>query len=340
MKIDQILLTKYFSGLCTPEEEAQVLEYLAAEDSDTTPLENLLEEEKAHVVPQDVPSTVLKTLIYRIRKEAYPEFLRPVKPVRQSWWYAVAAAAVLLPVIWFAGVIIRKPVDPAATITAEAWKTVVNKKGSTQIATLPDGSRIWLGSKSSLSYLPGQYGARKRTVRLEGEAFFDVAHDPAHPFVVQHGPISTHVLGTAFNVEAYPEEKGIRISLVRGKVAVNRTSDTTFRQPLQYLRPGQQLVYDHASGKMAVRSLLYNDEALWTNGWMVLEDVPLADALQRLERLYGSKIVVPSDVKLDNRKVTAVIKGGTLEDKLHNMLFAHHLRYEKKNEVFYIQKSN
>ncbi|MGN7722457.1 FecR family protein [Chitinophaga sp. 22620] len=336
MKITPGLLKKYFAGACTPEEKTLVQAYLCADDSDLTPLEALLEEETQHVNPLEIPPVMLKSIVYGIRKEAYPEFLKAAEARNRRGWYT-GIAAVLLPLLVFVSIYVfqENKTSFSTGITAEKWDTVSNHTGSTVKAILPDGSAIWLTAKSRISYLPAQYNVTERAVRLDGEAFFEVEADPLHPFVVHHGGISTRVLGTAFNIEAYENEEDIRISLVQGKVAVNAPGDSAMR----YLAPGEQLIYKRGSGDYSVKPVLYSDASTWKNGWMILDDVPLKAALQRLERQYGLQIDVPAGI-LDNRKITAVFKGGTYREILHNMLFPHRLRYTEKENRIYIEAIN
>ena len=337
MKITPGLLKKYFAGACTPEEETLVEAYLCADDSDLAPLETLLEEEKKHVNPLEIPPILLKSVVYGIRKEAYPEFLKAAE-ARNRWGWYTAVAAVLLPLLVFVSIqLFRGNHDTAfpTGITAEKWDTVSNHTGNTVKAILPDGSAIWLTAKSRVSYMPARYNTAERAVRLDGEAFFEVEADPSHPFVVHHGGISTRALGTAFNIEAYGNEEDIRISLVQGKVAVDTPGDTAMR----YLAPGEQLTYKRASGDYSMKPVLYSDASTWKNGWMILDDVPLKAALQRLERQYDLQISMPAGIA-DNRKITAVFKGGTYREILHNMLFPHRLRYTEKDDRIYIEAIN
>lgn len=84
---------------------------------------------------------------------------------------------------------------------------------------LPDGTRVWLSPNSKLKY-PDQFGEGNRVVSLDGEAFFEVAHDARHPFIIHSGNVNTRVLGTSFNISAYPQQTEISVTLVTGKVAV------------------------------------------------------------------------------------------------------------------------
>ena len=95
-------------------------------------------------------------------------------------------------------------------------RTVRIPRGMSRRLVLPDGSRVWLNAESSLSY-PGSFGGReRREVTLQGEAYFEVAPDSLHPFVVETAALQTQVLGTSFNVRAYSPED-TRVTLLRGE---------------------------------------------------------------------------------------------------------------------------
>lgn len=342
MHINKTLLQKYFAGACSPEEARAVLDYLSDENSNLSELHLLLDEEQQNVQPEELPAPVLRSLISGIRRNTYSGFMKPVKMIGRNWWYAAAAAAVLLPAIALYSIFIpgKETNQQVARASQQEWTTITNNADHTQKAQLPDGTSIWLRPGSCFHYSPERFGSSNRILRLEGEAFFRVAADKQHPFIVQHGPISTHVLGTAFNVEAYEDEPEIRVSLLTGKVAIKSTGDTILNNPLQYLAPGQQLVYLQKDGTIDVKPLVYVQEETWTRGWTVLDDVPLATALKRLEQQHHLHIMIPAAIDISNRKVTAVFKGGKARDILHSMLFAHHLRFEEKNGTIYIRKAD
>lgn len=341
MHINKTLLQKYFTGACSPEEAEAVLAYLSDQNSDLTDLHQLLNEEQQQVQPETLPAPLLRSLISNIRRNTYEGFLKPARRINRNWRYAAAAAAVLLPAILLQTVFKtgRETQQEATHIAQQEWTTITNNADHTQKAQLPDGTSIWLSPGSSFHYSPQRFGNSNRIIRLEGQAFFRVAPDKQNPFIVQHGPVSTHVLGTAFNVEAYEDEPEIRVSLLTGKVAIRSTRDTILNSPLQYLAPGQQLVYRQKDASIDIKPLVYVQEETWTKGWTVLDDVPLAIALKRLELQHKLHIEITAGTEIGHMKVTAVFKGGKAREILHSMLFAHHLRFEEKNSIIYIRKA-
>lgn len=114
---------------------------------------------------------------------------------------------------------------------------LIAKNGSRTRAILPDGSTVWLNAGSTISYSPG-FNEKLREVTLQGEAYFDVIKQPDRPFIVHAGSIDIRVLGTAFNVKSYPDDKTVETTLIRGLVQIDRKDQ---QQPI-YLKPHQKIV--------------------------------------------------------------------------------------------------
>lgn len=108
---------------------------------------------------------------------------------------------------------------------------------------LADGTKVWLSPNSKLSY-PDKFTSKQRLVSLDGEAFFEVAHDAAHPFIIKTGEVRTTVLGTSFNINAYQQKQTINITLVSGKVAVALNTKNVM------MLPNQQIIVDKTTAQL------------------------------------------------------------------------------------------
>jgi len=135
-----------------------------------------------------------------------------------------------------------------AVNTSVKPEALIVKKGSRSRSLLPDGTTVWLNAGSRLTYENDFTGAT-REVRLEGEAFFDVVKNPSRPFIVHTSTIDIKVLGTAFNVKSYPEDKTVETTLYRGLVQVFRQDDPG-RTAIRLL-PNQKLVLPKQAAKPA-----------------------------------------------------------------------------------------
>ncbi|MDP4251971.1 MAG: FecR family protein, partial [Bacteroidota bacterium] len=116
---------------------------------------------------------------------------------------------------------------------------VMAKPGARTKLVLPDGTQVWLNSGSKLHY-NNDFNTRLREVNLEGEAFFDVVKDAAHPFIVHTSTINVKVLGTAFNVKSYPRDEVIETTLLRGLIEITRKDDPS--TPKVILKPNEKLI--------------------------------------------------------------------------------------------------
>lgn len=154
--------------------------------------------------------------------------------------------------------------------------------------TLPDGSQVWLNERTSISYAED---FQERTVELEGEAFFDVAYREDSPFVIISGEAQTTVLGTAFNVRAYPGEETVEVTVQRGKVALGKKSAVT-PQPADpvVLEAGVTGVFNRPEAKVAkVEEQLVNADA-WKTGLLKLDGLAMEQIITVLERYYDVDI--------------------------------------------------
>jgi transmembrane sensor len=118
---------------------------------------------------------------------------------------------------------------------------VISKAGAKTKLVLPDGTQVWLNSGSKLNY-SNDFNKQFREVELEGEAFFDVAKDTKHPFIVHASSINIKVTGTAFDVKSYPQDETIETTLLRGIIEVSRNDNPN--SPKVILKPDEKLVFD------------------------------------------------------------------------------------------------
>ncbi|MGE7777297.1 FecR family protein [Chitinophaga sp. NPDC101104] len=186
-----------------------------------------------------------------------------------------------------------------ATVTTAAWLLYPRSGNSgpaamtgqqtarkeTRQLSLPDGTQVWLNTASTLRYAE-DFGRKARTVYLSGEAYFDVAHNGELPFIIHTGNISTTVLGTAFNIRAYPGQADVIVAVSSGKVKVQygkEKSATLTGGQLVKVRP--EFIHDDAP-----RSIATKDAAPWKDGNMLYDGEKLADIISDLERTYDVRI--------------------------------------------------
>lgn len=155
-------------------------------------------------------------------------------------------------------------------------------RGGQYEVTLPDGTNVWLNAASKLEY-PSRFTDEERVVRLEGEAYFAVAKDDRKPFRVVCAQQEIEVLGTEFNISAYPDESEIKTTLVEGSVSLK-----TDHRPATTLKPNQQAILH--KGVLDISNVDVSAAIAWKNGLFNFHGLTLDDALKQVERWYDVKV--------------------------------------------------
>ena len=153
---------------------------------------------------------------------------------RRKTWLVAASVLILGASAWFGINSSMRSSDPE-----QRSEAIEARKGSRSRSLLPDGTTVWLNAGSKITY-DGDFTGATREVRLDGEAFFDVVKQPDRPFIVHTSGIDIKVLGTAFNVKSYPEDKTVETTLYRGSVNVFREEETE-RKAIR-LAPNEKLI--------------------------------------------------------------------------------------------------
>jgi transmembrane sensor len=165
------------------------------------------------------------------------------------------------------------------------YVTVANDFGEIKQVHLPDGSKVWLNAASTLQYVKAF--KKDRQIQLNGEAFFEVKHNPNNPFVVEAGSIQTIVLGTFFNIQAYAAENKTVVSVISGLVKVRNEA-----KDLAILSPSVQLLFNRKE-KSAIKTISDTTAVqAWKRGQLLFTGQTLAEISKALERWYGINIVL------------------------------------------------
>jgi ferric-dicitrate binding protein FerR (iron transport regulator) len=160
------------------------------------------------------------------------------------------------------------------------FNTLKTGRGEQYPVTLSDGSRVWLNAASSLRY-PVAFGGNERKVELTGEAYFEVTKDVARPFRVVANNTLTEVLGTHFNINAYPDERYTKTTLLEGAVKLNNT---------MLLKPGQESVAEKNGTLTLIADADLEQAVAWKNGLFQFKSSDIGTVLRQIEKWYDIKI--------------------------------------------------
>lgn len=191
---------------------------------------------------------------------------------------------------------------------------------STARVALPDGSIITLNKNAVLHY-PEAFTAGTREVYLSGEAFFQIAKDPARPFIIHTNDMTTTVVGTSFNIRSAPVE--VVVSVATGKVKVSNGRQT------EILLPNEKMTYKEQSFKKEPTGLT---ELHWMNRTLVFKDTSLEDAAKLIEEHFDVTVSFQHSA-LKKCLITGTFKNQSLETVLSAIAFSNDVRYEIINDT-------
>jgi len=234
-----------------------------------------------------------------------------------------------------------------------AWQTVKVLPGKKSVIRLVDGTMVTLNAESSFRY-PASFSGGTRNVYLSGEAFFDVKHDVAHPFIVHTKRMNVRVLGTAFDVKSYSNDSASEATLIRGIIEVSlpdRPSDRII------LKPNEKLIVNHASQqitpkndpataktgnvhndtKYTITSLTYFQkydsaivETSWLNDRFVFKDEDFTTLCHRLERRFGVDIHIENN-NYGAYRFTGSFAKENIQEALDVLSYAEPFHYKENN---------
>lgn len=244
-------------------------------------------------------------------------------------WLRVAAIF-FMPLLAAGGVYIYMSKNDASTSPL----IVSVERGQKANITLPDGSKVWLNSQSKLIY-SADFNVSQRELLLDGEAYFEVAHNPSKPFVVKSKDMSVEALGTAFSVKAYDEDNSVTSILMHGKVRVTTPAGENI------LLPNERIQYDKANKKV-IKTKVVNasDFAGWMNQELRFDDESLLEIANSIQRMYNVNIVF-ADEKSKSYHFTGTVPNDNLESVLNMITITTPVVFRaNKKQITILEKNN
>lgn len=211
------------------------------------------------------------------------------------------------------------------------WATVENKGSGIRRVTLPDSTQVWLNAFASIHYMITDDRQSQRVVELTGEAYFKVRSRGGQAFMVRAENIQTHVLGTEFNVEAYPDEGMVRVCLQEGKVQVKCLDGKGVAVDMRFLAPGEAATYQKSNNRMSIARTVSEKPQAWIEEGLVLNDATLDDALLRIGRKYNSRIIFDPEQAGRYRHITGYYRDMNVEQVLKQLGFTCDFNCKKEN---------
>lgn len=314
------IIENYIDGTAS-DSEKEFVEKLFAQGETNQYLRNQLEKDWSSFAEgsQHKPdlSYLLERIHQKIRQKELKDSMKPLKKLQRA--YFKAAAILLFPLILSAAIIYFILGKQQISKDEQSSVRIFAPMGSRISFNLPDGTKGMLNSGSYLDYsLPF---AADRKINLEGEGWFEVAHDPEHPFEITASGSVVRVLGTSFNISAYSVEDYFEIVLNSGKVEyynIGSTELVALRQSERLVRKGGNTIVS------VVNTEKYN---AWTEGKLVFRNDPMDEVVRRIERWYNVNITI-ADKELEKYSFRATFQDDTLDDVLKFLSMTSPIAYE------------
>jgi ferric-dicitrate binding protein FerR (iron transport regulator) len=272
-------------------------------------LDKFFEENKREALNGELNPGRYELLGRRLKKEIDEQIAPPARwrPVL----YRVAASLALIGIVAYLVILQRN--DQPVTQEVPAMLTRLTDRGQKVTLRLPDGTVVKLNSRSRLAF-PEKFTGRTREVSLQGEAYFEVVHNPASPFIVSTSNSSVQVLGTSFNVNE-KSTRGTEVTLVTGKVEVSSGNAT----PVQ-LKPNQQAVIRSDKAVIDTSAVDVSRFIEWKDDVLRFDKMPMTEVVSKLEDWYGTEIVIRTKA-IEGCRITARYDSESLENVLKSLEF-------------------
>lgn len=228
--------------------------------------------------------------------------------------------------------------DTEMPIEKLAYNTIRIPNGKRFALQLSDGTVVHLNAGTSLKYPIKFIAGESRSVFLDGEAFFDVAKDKQHPFVVNADQLNIRVLGTHFNVSNYPEDDATDVVLVEGSVGLYTQNENFDAAKNVILKPGYKGSLDKTGNQISAQPVITDMYTSWINGGQNFRNMAFKNIIKKLERRYNVSIINLNN-KLAEEKFNASFKDEPLEKVLGYFNEIHGFNYSIKNNKVLINKN-
>ena len=258
--------------------------------------------------------------IYNRVKEATGRTI-PRKTQLLKWYYAAAGVVLLMACLYVV-------YTPGFNSLFDKQVTHRTGAGERVKIVLNEGSVIYLNALSTISY-PRNFDGDTRPVILQGEAFFEVTKNPSKPFIVHTANVETRVLGTEFNVSAYPGDQITTVNVESGAVQVNLydSSHQVTRSPL-FLAPGEAAVYDHSSARFSKHPGEAMVSGAWRHGMLAFQNEPFSRVLGTVSRWYDQSITFEEPQGIDCA-ITISFDQMDIEEVLDDLALITGVTYER-----------
>jgi ferric-dicitrate binding protein FerR (iron transport regulator) len=327
------IITKVLANSSTKEEQSLLNNWLEEkpENRQAFDLERELWEEMLLVVNEEDKKRVFSDIKNRVGIETKVLDLNEhIAKKKSMGWMRIAASVVTF--ISLGALSYYEVSDPFSHLNLIGYDLVEADAGNQKTQLLADGSTVYLNGDSRLKYKINSE-ANERKLYLEGEAFFDVARDESKPFVIGLEDSKVQVLGTSFNIQAYPEDKLISTSVITGRVAFEASKAESL-----ILVPGNKGVINKNRNSIDKLDVDNSKDIAWMGKALYFENTSLSEMSKSLYRMYGVTIKM-IDGSLEDLRITAKFKNENINEIFKILEMTNEFSYSIEGDVVMIRES-
>jgi len=306
--MDREKLYRFFEGKVTIEEGLEIKEWI----------ETSAENKRIFLKEHKLFNAILLQDKRRIASKPQHNIL---KTILKSEWLRVAAIVLITLSLNY---IYRQYLGDSKEL---AMSIVSVPAGQRTNVTLPDGTNVWLNARTTIRY-PEKFSTHNRTVELEGEGYFDVVKDERRPFIVKTDKYDIEVLGTKFDVEAYPDEEKFETTLMQGSV---KLTSQAFPSHHVTLKPEHKASLKN--GRLEVSKVVNYKPYRWKEGLISFKDESFLTIMKDLEKYYGFKIIINNQNLLKYSYTGSFRQTDGVDYALHVLQNDISFSYQKNNET-------
>lgn len=303
------LLLRYYNNTISPQEHEELKQLIKKGDYDIDlkdHIDKFLNENAGEIDMEIEKAHRILSYIIKTGRENHKDEIKWNLYKKYPYWVGAAAATILIVMIVTGGLVFtgNRAEKIVSSDFYEMKQQVPKSFSGKQFVKLPDGSTVVLNENSELSY-DTTFGDKVREVRLTGEGYFDIQHNTSKPFLVhtQDG-LTVTVMGTAFNVRAYPSDEEVKVTVTRGKVRVGREEHV-----YGIITPDEQIVVNTVTHEFSQGNIDAMSEISWKSQYLILDNLSMEEAMQQIAERYNVHISF-TDKNIKKYRITATFLNG------------------------------
>ena len=313
------LLFRYVKGTVNSEEIAEVEHWMEASPENRKIVEQLCVIDFANETMQNMHQVKPRLSLGKVSRKIQKNRIR-----RMVLWIQRATAVFFIPLLCLT-VYLSNRADKQVQEQPQVVG-ITSAPGMVTTVILPDSTKVWLNANSHISY-PTYFTGNTREVSVSGEAYFAVVEDHEKPFFVNvNEAFKVKVVGTEFNIEAYPSSSIFSTTLIEGSVELVSVADPA--KSLITLKPGEQSVWDISKNELSVHEVNPSILTSWKEGKIIFKNTPINEIATTLGKRYNTRFIISP--RLKNYNFTGTFINQQLVQILEHFRLSSNIKYEIK----------